>query len=46
MTAAATAVENFTLHSIVEAREEVWLFLYCSQILPPAEGEVSQRREL
>lgn len=43
--AAATAMENFTLHSDVEARE-VWLFLYRSQILPPAEGKVSQRREL
>lgn len=45
MMAAATAMENFTLHSDVEARE-VWLFLYRSQILPPAEGKVSQRREL
>lgn len=43
---AATAMENFTLHSDVEAREEIWLFLHRSQILPPAEGKVSQRREL
>lgn len=46
MMIAATAMENFTLHSDVEAREGVWLFLHCSQVLPPAEGQVSQRREL
>ncbi|RLW07866.1 hypothetical protein DV515_00003580 [Chloebia gouldiae] len=42
----ATAMENFTSHSDVEARKEVWLLLCHSQILLPAEGKVSQRREL
>lgn len=43
---AAAAAEDFALRSNGEAREAVWLFLLHSQILPPAEGQLSQRREL
>lgn len=43
---AAAAAEDFALCSDGEAREAAWLFLLHSQILPPAEGQLSQRREL